>query len=125
MDIKKLKGMQFIEIRNKFDKAELYFQNIENDGIYRIYILTLDGFIFKNIPLSLDKFIKNIYIGDISGFCCISNLRNLNKNINDYKTITIEMEESTQDNPIELVGAIKSYKIYKNGFLNKLKNLWK
>ncbi len=101
-------GAKLNEIQKKADEVKLFF---EHSATHKIYVLTFEGLLFETSTPSLDRRVKNIELDDVLGFRVISQLRTLHKNPTNYRQLFIRMEGSTDDNKIELLGALKNYKL--------------
>ena len=101
-------GAKLNEIKKKDDEVKLYF---EHTASHKIYVLTFEGLLFETSTPSLNKLVKNIELDDLLGFRVMSQLRTLHKNPTNYRQLFIRMEGSTDENKIELLGALKNYKL--------------
>jgi hypothetical protein len=101
-------GAKLNEIQKKADEVKLFF---EHAATHKIYVLTFEGLLFETSTPSLNRRVKNIELDDVLGFRVIAQLRTLHKNPTNYRQLFIRMEGSTDDNKIELLGALKNYKL--------------
>ena len=101
-------GAKLNEIQKTADEVKLFF---EQSATHRVYVLTFEGLLFETSTPSLNRRVKNIELDDVLGFRAISQLRNMHKNPSNYRQLFIRMEGSTDDNKIELLGALKNYKL--------------
>ncbi len=100
-------GTKLNEIQKKPDEVRLVFHN-SNSG--RSYILTFKGLLFETSSSALNKKVREIQLKDSLGFRALAQLRSLDRNPDNYKQLFIQMEGSTDDNKIELMGAFRNYK---------------
>lgn len=101
-------GTTLNEIQKKTDNVKLVFENTRTN---KAYVLTFNGLLFETSNPTLGKRVKSIQLTRTLGFRAISQLRSLNKNPNDYLQLFIQMEDSNENNKLELLGALKNYKV--------------
>jgi len=100
-------GSKLNEIQKKPDEVRLVFHN---SSLRKSYILTFKGLLFETSTSTLNKKVKNILFKDSLGFRALTQLRSLDRNPENYRQLFIQMEGSTDENKIELVGAFRNYK---------------
>jgi hypothetical protein len=101
-------GSRLTEIQKKPDEVNLIF---ENSKINKAYILSFKGLLFETSGSTLNRKVKNIQLNDTLGFRAFSQLQHLNRNPENYRQLFIQMEGSNDDNKMELIGALRNYKI--------------
>jgi len=77
--------------------------------------MLFDGFLLETAGSALNKKVKNVNLAHVLGFRTSSQVRSLNKDPHNYRQLLIQMDGSTEDNKLELLGAFKSYKISSRG----------
>jgi len=107
MEIDSVVGTKLNEIQKRPDEVKLVFQ--KNDG--NTYVLTFKGLLFETSSSTLNKKVINVQLKNNLGFRALSQLRYLHRNPGNYKQLFIQMEGSSDDNKIELLGALRNYKI--------------
>jgi hypothetical protein len=95
-------GTKLNEIQKKSDEVKLVFEN---------HILIFKGLLFETSASTLNKRVKNVQVNNTLGFRATSQLRHLNRNPENYRQLFIQMEGSDDDNKLELLGAVRNYKI--------------
>lgn len=103
-------GSRLNEIHKKPDEVKLVFENSKTN---KAYILTFEGLLFETSGSTLNRKVKNVQLNDTLGFRATTQLRHLHKNPENYRQLFIQMEGSSDDNKLELVGALRNYKIYR------------
>lgn len=76
-----------------------------------MYVLTFKGLLLETSAPTLNKRVKNIQLNNTLGFRATSQLRHLNKNPQNYRQLFIQMEGSDDNNKLELLGALKNYRV--------------
>lgn len=99
-------GAKLREIQKKSDEVTLVFEKT-----HKKYFLILRGLLFETSGSALNKRVKDFQVNGHLGFRAISQLRNLNRNPDNYKQMYIQMEGSDELNKLELLGAFRNYKI--------------
>lgn len=95
-------GTKLNEIQKKSDEVKLVFEN---------HILIFKGLLFETSASTLNKRVKNVQLNNTLGFRAISQLRHLNRNPENYRQLFIQMEGSDDNNKLELLGALRNYRI--------------
>ena len=101
-------GTRLNEIQKKSNDVKLVFENTISK---KIYVLTFEGLLFETATPALNKRVKSIQLHSTLGFRATSQLRHLNKNPQNYRQLYIQMEGSDENNKLELLGALKNYKM--------------
>lgn len=101
-------GTKLNEIQKKSDDVKLVFENTRTN---KIYVLTFKGLLFETSNPTLNKRVKNIKLESTLGFRAISQLRQLNRNPDNYRQLFIQMEGSNENNKLELLGALRNYRV--------------
>lgn len=101
-------GSRLHEIQKRPDEVKLVFGNSNSP---KAYVLTFRGLLFETPGILLNKKVKNIQLDNRLGFRALSHLRLLDRDPKNYKQLFIQMEGSDEDNKLELIGAIRNYKI--------------
>ncbi len=101
-------GSKLNEIQKKPDEVKLVF---ENSKTHKTYVLSFKGLLFETATSSLNRRVKYIDLNNTLGFKAITQLRMLNRNPGNYRQLFIQMEGSNDENKIELLGALRNYKI--------------
>ena len=101
-------GSKLSEIQKKSDEVKLIF---ENPKINKAFILTFKGLLFETSGSTLSKRVKNIQLNNVLGFRAVTQLQHLNRRLENYRQLFIQMEGSNEDNKMELIGALRNYKI--------------
>lgn len=101
-------GTKLNEIQKKSDDVRLVFENTKSN---KVYVLTFKGLLFETSNPTLNRRVKNVKLDRTLGFRAMSQLRHLNRNPNNYRQLFIQMEGSSDDNKLELLGALRSYKV--------------
>ena len=93
------------EIQKKTDKVKLVF---ENKRTKKAYTMVFDGFLLETSGSALEKRVKDVQLSQVLGFRTRSQVQTLHKNPHDYQQILIQMEGSTEDYKLELLGAFRN-----------------
>ena len=101
-------GTRLNEIRKKPDAIKLFFEDTKNN---MMYVLSFKGLLFETSNPTLNKRVKNIQLNHSLGFRALSQLRYLNRNPENYRQLFIQMEGSDDNNKLELLGALRNYKV--------------
>lgn len=101
-------GTRLNEIQKKSNDVKLVFENTKTN---KTYILTFKGLLFETSAPTLNKRVKNIQLNNTVGFRAASQLRYLNLNPENYRQLFIQMENSNDNNKLELLGALKNNSI--------------
>lgn len=101
-------GSKLNEIQKKPDEVKLVFEDMKS---HKIYVLTFNGLLFETAGLILNKKVRNIQLKDRLGFRALSNLRSLDISPKDYQQLYIQMEGSSEDNKLELIGAMRNFRL--------------
>ncbi|HVU55377.1 MAG TPA: hypothetical protein VHD83_09995 [Puia sp.] len=101
-------GATLSEIQKKTDKVKLVFENKRSK---KAFTLTFDGFLLETAGPALNRKVKDILYSNVLGFRTLSQVRSLHKSPNKYRQILIQMEGSTEDHKLELLGAFKALKL--------------
>jgi hypothetical protein len=83
----------------------------EDTKTSKFYVLTFKGSLFETSNPTLSRRVKAIQLNNVLGFRAMSQLRQLNINPNKYRQLFIQMEGSSENNKVELLGALKDYKV--------------
>jgi len=78
------------------------------------YNLSFDGYLMETKISPLNDKVSYINLGSTLGFRSIGEVRSRGHNIDDYQQLFIQMEGSKEDAKIELIAAVKNYKIVKS-----------
>jgi len=105
VDSKLIVGATLNEIQKKTDKVKLVF---ENKRTKKAFTMTFDGFLLETSGSALEKKVKDVQLSHVLGFRTLSQVRTLHKKPQDYQQILIQMEGSTEDYKLELLGAFKN-----------------
>jgi len=101
-------GTKLNEIQKKSDDVKLVFEDTKTN---KVYVLTFDGLLFETSNPALNRRVKDIRLNSTLGFRAMSQLTHLNRNPNDYRQLFIQMEGSNDNNKLELLGALRNYKL--------------
>lgn len=101
-------GTRLNEIQKKSDDVTLIFENTKTN---KVYVLTFKGLLFETSNPALNRRVKNVKLNSTLGFRAIAQLRHLNRNPNNYRQLFIQMEGSNDNNKLELLGALRNYKV--------------
>lgn len=101
-------GTTLSEIQKKQDEVKLVFDDTKTN---KRFSLTFKGLLFETSAPALNKRVKNIQLNSTLGFRAIAQLRQLNQNPHHYRQLFIQMEGSNDDNKMELLGAVREYKV--------------
>jgi hypothetical protein len=101
-------GYTLNEIQKKPDKIKLVFRNSKTN---KSYILTFNGLLFETSGSPLNRRVKNIKLDNTLGFRALTQLQRLHRNPENYRQLFIQMEGSNEDNKLELIGALRNYRI--------------
>lgn len=101
-------GTKLNEIQKKSDDVRLVFENTKSN---KVYVLTFKGLLFETSNPTLNRRVKSVNLNSTLGFRAMSQIRHLNRNPNNYRQLFIQMEGSNDNNKIELLGALRSYKV--------------
>jgi hypothetical protein len=96
------------EIQKKSDEIKLVF---EDTILNRVYVLTFKGLLFETSSPTLNKRVKKVQLTNVLGFRALAQLQHQNLNLNHYRQLFIQMEGSNDNNKLELLGALKDYKV--------------
>lgn len=108
MELSDVIGARLNEIQKKPDNVKLVFENATKN---EEYILRFTGLLFETSNSALNRRVKNIQIYNTLGFRAISQLGNLKQSPAAYRQLFIQMDGSDENNKIELLGALKNYKV--------------
>jgi hypothetical protein len=101
-------GTTLNEIQKKSDHVKVVFVN-RKEG--RTFTMSFDGFLLETAGSALDKRVSDVKISQVLGFRTASQVRSFGKAPHDYRQLLIQIEGSTDDHKLELLGAFKNYKI--------------
>ena len=101
-------GTKLNEIQKKMNDVKLIFEDTKTN---KVYVLTFEGLLLETSNPTLNKRVKNIQLDSVLGFRAISQLRHLKLNPGNYRQLFIQMEGSNENNKLELLGALKNYKV--------------
>jgi len=101
-------GTKLNEIQKKSDGVKLVFENTDTQ---KVYVLTFKGLLFETSTPTLDRRVKTVKLNNVLGFRAISQLRNLKRDPNSYRQLFIQMDESNDNNKLELIGALTNYRV--------------
>jgi hypothetical protein len=104
----KLVGSKLNKIQKEPDLVTLVFENSKKG---RRYVLTFNGILFETTASTLNKKVKHVQINDTLGIRALSQIRSLNRSPRKYRQIYIQMEGSSEENKLELLGALRTLKI--------------
>ena len=104
MELNKLVGYKLTEIQKTRFEIKLLFKR---QGVGEKLILSFDGFLFETPSPAINKKVQRIEVKNVLGFKALTELRHQKLNTADYKQLLIEMEGSTGDYKIELIGVFK------------------
>lgn len=102
-------GATLSEIQKKSDEVKLVFENSKTS---KAYVLIFKGLLFETSASTLNRRVKNVQLNNTLGFRATSQLRHLNRNPEDYRQLFIQMEGSDDNNKLELLGALRSYRMW-------------
>ena len=108
MELSQVIGTKLNEIQKKPDVIRLVFENTKTN---KAYVLSFKGLLFETSSPTLNRRVKNIQVNRTLGFRALSQLRNLNRNPDNYRQLFIQMEGSDENNKFELVGALRNYRV--------------
>ncbi len=108
MELGDVIGTRLNEIKKTSDDVRLVFENTRTN---RMYVLSFKGLLFETSAPTLNKRVRNVQLNDTLGFRATSQLRHLNKNPENYRQLFIQMVGSNEDHKLELLGALKNYKV--------------
>ena len=101
-------GAKLNKIQKEPDLVTLVFENSKKG---RRYVLTFNGMLFETTASTLNKIVKHVQINDTLGISALSQIRSLNRSPRKYRQIYIQMEGSSEENKLELLGALRTIKI--------------
>ena len=101
-------GTTLSEIQKKSDGVKLVFEDAKSK---KAYVLTFEGLLFESSAPTLNKRVGNIQLNDTLGFRAISQLRHMKQDPENYRQLFIQMEGSDDQNKLELIAALRHYKI--------------
>ena len=101
-------GTKLNEIQKKMNDVKLIFEDTKTN---KVYVLTFEGLLLETSNPTLNKRVKNIQLDSVLGFRAMSQLRHLKLNPGSYRQLFIQMEGSNENNKLELLGALKNYKV--------------
>ena len=101
-------GAKLSEIQKKSDEVKLVFENSKTS---KTYVLTFKGLLFETSASTLNRRVKNVQLNNTLGFRATSQLRHLNRNPENYRQLFIQMEGSDDNNKLELLGVLRSYRM--------------
>ena len=108
MELREIVGTKLNEIQKKSDDVKLVFEDTKTN---KVYVLTFKGLLFETSNPALSRRVKNVHLNDVLGFRAISQLRQLNRNPRSYRQLFIQMEGSNDNDKLELLGALRNYKV--------------
>ena len=103
-----LVGTKLSQIQKKPDVIRLEF---ENSKTHVSYIVTFTGLLFETSGSTLNRRVRNIQLNNTLGMRATNQLHYLNRDPKNYRQLYIQMEGSSDDNKLELLGALRTIKI--------------
>lgn len=103
-------GTRLNQIQKLPDVIKLSFEDLKTG---KRYLLSFNGLLFETSGSALNRRVKNIQLDTALGILVIHQLRYLNRNTGNYRQLYIEMEGSNEENKLELIGALRTFKIYR------------
>jgi hypothetical protein len=101
-------GTRLNEIQKRPDDISLVFEDTRTN---KVYILNFKGLLFETSGPTLNRKVKSIHLNNVLGFRATTQLRHLNRNPENYRQLYIQMEGSNDNNKLELLGALRNYKV--------------
>lgn len=101
-------GSKLSEIQKKSDEVKLVFENSKTS---EAYVLTFKGLLLETSASTLNRRVKNVQLNNTLGFRATSQLRHLHRNPENYRQLFIQMEGSDDNNKLELLGILRSYRV--------------
>jgi hypothetical protein len=101
-------GSRLNEIQKKPDEVKLVFENSKTN---KVLVLSFKGLLFETSVSALNKRVKYAQLNNTLGVRATAQLQYLKRNPRNYRQLFIQMEGSDDNNKMELIGALRNYRI--------------